>query len=318
MHRPVSLHSGVIGLYQLKLTKQSLSRRNIVFATKQERQEKPFEQLISRFSLFAKLIRVLSFVLRWRTNPKLSKDKRMTQLLTVDELAGTRLVTLRAVQREHYAAGRSRLIARQALPRQSPLQRFLPVVDPQGILRIGGRLQNAFLRPDEKYPAIVPNDSHLAELLIRDAYQRTLHGGPQLVASYLLRSHWIVRARNRIRRLAHQCIQCTRFGGRLQAQQMAPLPAVCVTPARPFAESGLDYAGPFLLRASPERGIKAYKGCMTVFVCMVTRAVHIEVVSDFTTPTFLLAFRRFTSRRGLCSTVYSDNGTTFQGANAEI
>ena len=64
--------------------------------------------------------------------------------------------------------------------------------------------------------------------------------------------------------------------------------------------------------------MKAYKGYIAIFVCMVTRAVHIEIVSDYTTATFLLAFRRFTSRRGLCSTIYSDNGTTFQGASAEI
>ena len=194
----------------------------------------------------------------------------------------------------------------------------MPFVDSHGILRIGGRLQNTFLRPDEKHPAIVPNDSHLAELLIRDAHLRTLHGGPQLVMSYLLRAYWIVRAGNRIRRLTHQCVQCTRFSGRLEVQQMVPLPPVRVTPARPFAETGLDYAGPYLLRASPGRGIKAYKGYLAIFVCMVTRAIHIEVVSDYSTQTFLLAFRRFISRRGLCNTVYTDNGTTFQGAEAEI
>ena len=136
------------------------------------------------------------------------------------------------------------------------------------------------------------------------------------MTSYLLRTYWIVRARNRIRRLTHQCIRCTRFRGRLQVQQMAPLPAVRVIPARPFAYTGLDYVGPYLLRASAGRGIKAYKGYLAIFVCMVTRAVHIEVVSDYSIPSFLLAFRRFISRLGLCDAIYSDNGTTFQGSVA--
>jgi hypothetical protein len=41
-------------------------------------------------------------------------------------------------------------------------------------------------------------------------------------------------------------------------------------------------------------------------------------VSDLTTTAFLLAYRRFVSRRGLCAELYSDNGTTFVGADAEL
>ena len=51
---------------------------------------------------------------------------------------------------------------------------------------------------------------------------------------------------------------------------------------------------------------------------MVTRAVHLEVVSDLTSVAFLAAFRRFVARRGLCNVIYSDNGTNFQGAEAEL
>ena len=299
-------------------TELEQKRACLTFATKQEIQERPLEQFISKFSSFIKLIRVLSYVLRWKSNARLSNEDRVGHGPTAEELIQARHVLIRGVQQDYYAAEKKCLIDRETLPRHNPLRRFMPFVDSHGILRIGGRLQNTFLRPDEKHPAIVPNDSHLAELLIRDAHLRTLHGGPQLVMSYLLRAYWIVRAGNRIRRLTHQCVQCTRFSGRLEVQQMVPLPPVRVTPARPFAETGLDYAGPYLLRASPGRGIKAYKGYLAIFVCMVTRAIHIEVVSDYSTQTFLLAFRRFISRRGLCNTVYTDNGTTFQGAEAEI
>ncbi|XP_014215483.1 uncharacterized protein LOC106644477 [Copidosoma floridanum] len=60
------------------------------------------------------------------------------------------------------------------------------------------------------------------------------------------------------------------------------------------------------------------KGYIAVFVCLATKATHIEVVSDYSTPAFLAAFRRFVSRRGFCLHMYSDNGTTFQGADAEL
>lgn len=46
--------------------------------------------------------------------------------------------------------------------------------------------------------------------------------------------------------------------------------------------------------------------------------MHIEVVSDYSTDAFLAAFRRFTSRRGLCTDIYSDRGTNFVGADRAL
>jgi hypothetical protein len=54
------------------------------------------------------------------------------------------------------------------------------------------------------------------------------------------------------------------------------------------------------------------------FVCFATRAVHIEVVTSLTTEAFLAALRRFIVRRGKQGTVYSDNGTNFQGAANQL
>ena len=49
-----------------------------------------------------------------------------------------------------------------------------------------------------------------------------------------------------------------------------------------------------------------------------TRAIHLELVTDMTTEKFLLAFRRFVSRRGLCKTIHSDNAKTFKRADMEL
>lgn len=80
----------------------------------------------------------------------------------------------------------------------------------------------------------------------------------------------------------------------------------------------MDYAGPILVRTTKGRGHRAHKAFIAVFVCLSTKAVHLEVVSDYTTEAFLAAFRRFTSRRGLCSEMYSDCGTTFVGADRAL
>ncbi|XP_076246254.1 uncharacterized protein LOC143186464 [Calliopsis andreniformis] len=66
------------------------------------------------------------------------------------------------------------------------------------------------------------------------------------------------------------------------------------------------------------RGKTAHKVYIAVFVCYATRAVHIELVHDYTTSAFLAALDRFVARRGIPSCIFSDNGTNFVGADREL
>lgn len=94
---------------------------------------------------------------------------------------------------------------------------------------------------------------------------------------------------------------------------MGELPTARVTPSRPFSQTGVDYFGPLYIRPGPRKPIvKVYAA---IFVCLCTKAVHIELVTDLTTDRFLQALRRFIARRGKCQNIYSDNGTNFVGAN---
>lgn len=78
-----------------------------------------------------------------------------------------------------------------------------------------------------------------------------------------------------------------------------------------FETTGVDLAGPLVLRDQQ-------KVWIAIFTCAVYRAVHFELVSDISTSSFLLALRRFISRRGRVKTIYSDNGTNFVGSNNEL
>ncbi|XP_029158401.1 uncharacterized protein LOC114930714 [Nylanderia fulva] len=99
---------------------------------------------------------------------------------------------------------------------------------------------------------------------------------------------------------------------------MGHLPRDRVTPTRPFLSTGLDYAGPISIRTSKGRGHRSQKGYIAVFVCFWSKAIHLEVVSDYSSEAFIAALRRFVSRRGLCTDVYSDCGTTFVGADRTL
>jgi hypothetical protein len=99
---------------------------------------------------------------------------------------------------------------------------------------------------------------------------------------------------------------------------MGELPSTRVRHARPFLTTGIDYAGPVSLRLGPPRSKTVTKGYIAIFVCFVTKAVHIEVVTSLTTEAFIVALRRFIARSGKQKTITSDNGTNFQGAANQL
>jgi hypothetical protein len=145
-----------------------------------------------------------------------------------------------------------------------------------------------------------------------------LHAGASLTTSFLLRQVWIPSARSFVKKFVRACVHCFSFRPRHGGQLMDQLPSSRVTPSRPFSRTGLDYAGRILCRTTSGRGHKSFKAYIVLFVWMATKVIHLEVVSDLTSSAFLAAYRRFVSRRGLCAELFSDNGTTFVGADAEL
>ncbi|XP_018371800.1 PREDICTED: uncharacterized protein LOC108766794 [Trachymyrmex cornetzi] len=99
---------------------------------------------------------------------------------------------------------------------------------------------------------------------------------------------------------------------------MGQLPALRVTPSRPFLNSGVDYTGPITIKTWRGRAAKTYKGYLVIFVCFFSSAVHIEIVTDYTTEAFISAYKRFSARRGICATLHSDCGTNLVGADREL
>ncbi|VDP50061.1 unnamed protein product [Heligmosomoides polygyrus] len=71
----------------------------------------------------------------------------------------------------------------------------------------------------------------------------------------------------------------------------------------------LGYFGPLQLGSQHHQNQKIWD-CL--FTCMTTRAIHLELVADNSTTQFLLAFRRFVSRRGAPSNILSDNVPNFK------
>lgn len=193
-----------------------------------------------------------------------------------------------------------------------------PFLYDRNLLRVGGRLQRTMYSNDRKHPVILSKHSRLTTLIILDIHAKHLHCGVQYTLDKFGRKYWITGVRRVIRNILTKCVSCRKGWPVTSHQLMGDLPAVRATLTRPFLKTGVDYAGPIPLRLAPGRGQRTTKGFIAVFVCMATKAVHLELVSSLSTDAFLAALRRFCSRRGLCQDIYSDNGTNFVGAARQL
>jgi hypothetical protein len=118
----------------------------------------------------------------------------------------------------------------------------------------------------------------------------------------------------RVAEQLRRCVKCIRFKSSNNNQLMADLPEPRVTPSRAFTHCGVDFTGHVEVKSTKGRGIKTTKGYVAVFVCLSTKAVHLELVSDLTSSTFIAAFKRMCARRGPPKHMYSDNATNYTGS----
>ena len=111
---------------------------------------------------------------------------------------------------------------------------------------------------------------------------------------------------------------CRKVSAKTECHMMGQLPAQRVCPNAPFSVTGIDFAGHFIIKKGHTRKPVLAKTYVCIFVCLSTKATHLETVSDLTTDAFIAAFKRFIARRGLPNEVYSDNGSNFVGASNDL
>ena len=184
----------------------------------------------------------------------------------------------------------------------------------EGLWRCVGRLKNSSLDANARAPIIVSRRHHFTKLLVRDAHRRVTHNGVKETLTELRTRYWILKGRQTVKKEIHRCPVCRRHeGGAYGGIPAPPLPVFRVQPHRPFSSVGVDFAGPLYLKGETE--VKAW---LCLYTCCTTRAVHLDLVPDLSTNTFVRSFRRFCARRGTPSLVVTDNAKTFKKADQAL
>lgn len=161
---------------------------------------------------------------------------------------------------------------------KSKLITLHPFLDLNGLLQVGGRLENSQLSYSTKHQIILPSNHQFTILLVRTKHIQHLHANATLLSSMLLQQFWIIGLKNLVKQIIHRCIICFRNKAQAGWQLMGNLPASRITPSRAFSNVWVDYAGPVSIKMSKRRNSPAEKAYIALFVCMVSKAIHLEAL----------------------------------------
>jgi len=282
---------------------------------------------INRNDSFPKMKRLVGYWLRFIDNLRHPQLKNFG-VLTATELERSLIALVKEVQSQYFQ--KEILQCASNGPITSKIKFLSPFLDSDGILRVGGRLQQSLLGFHQRHPMLLPknhprpksNDDwqkgHFTRAVARHLHVTNLHAGPQLLLSLLRRQFWVPRGQALCSSIVRNCIRCHRHNPTPLTQIMGNLPSPRVVPDFPFVKVGLDYAGPFKLAVTTGRNPRYLNAYVSLWVCMTTKAVHLELATNLTTEAFIASFERFISIRNVPSDVYCDGGSNFAGGKNEM
>ena len=246
---------------------------------------------VERFSSYWKLLHVTAWIFRFI---KATREKvRFPHPLTAADLEAARNYWIHKVQEQCFTVELSTLCKGDVLPTTSKIARFNPFLD-NTLIRLGGRLHFSELLPEQRHPLLLDGSHHFVHLLIHQTHIKLHHLGVRIVLSELRSEFWVLRARQAVKKVLRNCLPCKLAHSRFCQAIEAPLPVDRVKPLQPFEVTGIDFAGPLYVKV----GSTTRKCYIALFTCASTRVLHLELCSDMTTHTFLLALHRFAGRRG--------------------
>ena len=304
---------------QIDLPETTDSSTNL--KTVQSREVSALSCITERVDSWSKLVKiskiVIDFVTRFSENAMRRRGASFAARAPCSTELATNLIFCGA-QQEHfpsYFSGKTTT--------KENLHKLDPFVNREdNLLRVGARLGNSNFRESLKYPILHPKSSRVTHLLLRYFQALTKHAGRVVtMASIREAGFYINHGTSVIKKFLNQCITCRKLRAACSDQKMADLPIDRLKIDPPFTCVGMDVFGHFHITEgyATRKSSSSKKVWSLVFICLVTKGVHIEQLPHMDSNAFKLALRIFFSIRGSCQKLRSDRGTNFVGAhNQEI
>ena len=280
---------------------------------------------LSRWSSIKRAIARLILVIKEFKKRNQEQPKKAANLRpppSAAELEQASRVIVKAVQKEVFTAEIKALSSagEQKAVKSSDLLRLDPFLDPNGLLRVGGRLRNSTFEYQVKHPVLLPKGHHVSQLIIRHFHEKVYHQGRQMTRGAVREAgFWVTGGHRMVASLIESCVTCKKLRGTNLTQQMTNLPSDRMETSPPFTNVGFDVFGPWeVITRRLRGGVANAKRWGLIFTCLSSRAIHIEVLKTMDANSFICAHRRFFAIRGPVAKLRCDQGTNFVGRKSQL
>ena len=197
-------------------------------------------------------------------------------------------------------------------------RRLSPVLDEDGLWRVGTRIRHHVpFTLDSKLPVILPTDHIITLQIMRAAHCHSHVATDGTLSRFRMEGYWAVRARCLAKKVASACIPCRKNSHKMILPPMGGIPADQLKQPVAWGYCQMDLFGPFHCRGDVNpRTTKKTWGLVIEDVN--SGAVHLDVVSDYSTDAVLLSLRRFGSLRGWPGILQSDPGSQLESASGKL
>ena len=154
---------------------------------------------------------------------------------------------VREVQRRAFTRKVAAMKRGAPISATSRLLPLSPVLDEDGLLRVGGRLGNAPLPEAVRHPIVLPRDNRVTHLIVMDTHQKLLHAEVEQTLNEMRQTFWIPRGRASVKKVVHDCSVYRRRRVKPYQPRMADLPQARFDTGHVFSSVGLDFFGPLII-----------------------------------------------------------------------
>ena len=272
-----------------------------------------FEPLVNldRFSKITKVYKTMFYIVKFID---VCRKKNSSE---VDLMDSAKYQCLKLMQQECFSAEFDYLLKSKKGNSLIPnlINNLDLFIDSRGLLRSAGRLSrlNVF-NYDIQNPILLDKNHRLTKLIVENEHRQSLHSG---ISTVVQRCRdlglWIPSARSVTRKIIQECILCRKLGARfLTHPRMTNLPLERIKLIHPFiGGTSVDLTGAVYCKDHNGVLVTMY---IILFVCNVTRSLHLELIYNMQAKTILNAFSRFFSFYGPVRVIWFDNASYFKAS----
>ncbi len=167
--------------------------------------------LWTRYSSFHHLVRIVAWIKRFHNNfTSTYRSRNLSAHLSTRETLSAKILLLRLAQKQTYEDAILSCLRGKHLSNSHPLSRYTLSIDPDGLLKISGRVRDLANPKLARQRVPLSLKSNIVRVMIKTLHVTYHYAGVATLMSIIGENYHIPGLRNALKQLSRQCSICQR------------------------------------------------------------------------------------------------------------